>query len=96
MDNNGNLPSGWTRENYNEKVLDKMYVTIYLEPKAAKMKDGKDREKLLTQIRPRGWVFDGYMAFMMYGPLAIDPKFQSHNMLNGLISLFIVHCIYFY
>jgi hypothetical protein len=87
IDSNGNLPSGWSRQDYFDKVLDKMYITVLLESKTNKIKDGTSREKMLTNTRKPGWVFNGFMAFVMFGPLALDPKYKSNKMLNGLSTL---------
>jgi hypothetical protein len=82
LDKNGKLPSGCNLSDYMEHVLDAMH-TKELADKASTMASGKEREELLLQQRKPNWAFYGYMAFVMYGPLAIDETFKSNNMLNG-------------
>ena len=55
-----------------------MYVKITKEKTA----DGKDREEILSQRRPANWVFDGFMAFVAFGPLALSAEMKS-NLMSG-------------
>ena len=82
FDSNGLLPSGWSRQNYLEKVLDLMYDKITNEPKARKALDGDIRADLMSKKRPTGWVFNGFMAFVLFGPLAKDDSLKS-NLMTG-------------
>jgi hypothetical protein len=46
------------------------------------MENGAERDDILSQKRKPGWVFNGYMAFVMYGPLALDRKYKSNIMVH--------------
>lgn len=90
LDSNGNLPSGFNRQDYFDKVLDEMYKQ-HLNTKAEEIADGKEREKLRSQTRKPGWVFDGFMAFVMFGPLARDDRYISNNILLGASGTFLTN-----
>lgn len=76
---NGSLPSGWSRQDYFNNVLDLMYQKVMVDPKGKSIMDGEEREEMLSKDRPPRWVFNGYMAFVLYGPLA-DEQLQSKLM----------------
>jgi hypothetical protein len=82
LDADGNLRSGCNLNDFLEQLLDIMYVETELTKEAKKMTCAAERDNYLSQKRKLGWVFTGYMAFVMYGPLAIDPVFKSNNILN--------------
>lgn len=72
LDADGNLRSGCNLNDYLEQILDLMYIETELKKEANKISCAAERENYLSQKRKLGWVFIGYMAFVMYGPLAID------------------------
>jgi hypothetical protein len=78
----GCLPSGWSRKDFIDKILDKMYDKLSTKPKSKKIINGEEREELLTQQRPPLWVFNGFMAFILYGPLAATVELKS-NLMSG-------------
>jgi hypothetical protein len=78
----GSLPSGWSRLDFLNKVLDLMYDKIRNEPKSKKIESGEEREVVLSATRPKQWIFNGYMAFVLYGPLAFDTNLKS-NLMSG-------------
>ena len=59
-----------------------MYDKITNEPKARKALDGDIRADLMSKKRPTGWVFNGFMAFVLFGPLAKDDSLKS-NLMTG-------------
>lgn len=87
MDPNGSLPSGWSRENYFDRVLDLMYTKITHEPKAKKALNADARVEILSKKRPDGWVFNGFMAFVLFGPLATDESLKSNLMSGSMYSI---------
>lgn len=78
----GSLPSGWSRKDFFDKVLDLMYEKTSNEPKGKKVSDGGDRAEILAKERPKRWVFNGYMAFVLFGPFAVDDIHKS-NLMSG-------------
>jgi hypothetical protein len=89
----GNLPSGWSRTTFINKILDLMYENISSEPKSKKIVDGDEREELFTKQRPKGWVFNGFMAYILYGPLATANELKS-NLMSG--SKLLIICLFIY
>lgn len=90
LDAEGKFRSGCNLNDYLVFVLDAMYVEE-LKCLARNTESATERDEILTQERKPGWVFTGYMAFVMFGPFAIDPIFRSNNILNGT-SINLVFC----
>lgn len=82
IQSDGNLPSGWSRQDYFSKVLDLMYDKISNETKGKKVLDGEERDEIKSNERPPHWVFNGFMAFVLYGPLASE-ELKSSIMSGG-------------
>ena len=82
----GNLPSGWSRQDYFTKVLDLMYIKIKNEPKSKNAANGDEREEVFQENRPPHWVFQGFMAFVALGPLATRDGWKSSLMTGGKYS----------
>lgn len=68
-------------------ILDAMYIEE-LKGNAQNSECANKREEILSQQRKPGWVFNGFMAFAMFGPLAIDAPFKSKNIMKGILCLF--------
>ena len=60
---NGQMPSGKTfPDDFAEYLLDKMF---------------RDEPKNKGKTRPSGWIFRGFWAFMLWGPMPLDGKPES-------------------
>lgn len=88
LDSNGQLPSGCSRQDYYNHVLDGMHKKLRLEPKAKLILDGDEREKFLSEERHSDWIFPGLMAFAAFGPLATDDDAKSNLMMHGMCLVY--------
>jgi hypothetical protein len=88
----GNLASGWSRKDYFDKVLDLMYEKLRNEPKGKKIEDGDAREEVFQEKRPSNWVFNGFMAFVAFGPLATNDEWKS-SLMTGSKTIHCVDCV---
>lgn len=79
----GSLPSGCNKQDYYNKVLDIMYEKVKGEPDVKKALDGTTRVAILERERPPNWVFNGWMAFVAFGPMAEDSALKSNLMTGG-------------
>jgi hypothetical protein len=85
LDKNGKLPSGRKIQDYLEHVLDGMYKKLVLEDKCKNVASSNDREKIMGESRPKGWIFNGFMAFVAFGPLALKDSDKSNMMMHGML-----------
>ena len=83
LDKNGMLPSGCSRQDCINYVLNGMYKKLVLEGKAKQSVSSEEREKVMAEERPSSWTFPGIMAFVAFGPIATSDDHKSNMMLPG-------------
>ena len=83
LDRNGMLPSGCSRQDCINYVLNGMYKKLVLEGKAKQSVSSEEREKVMAEERPSSWTFPGIMAFVAFGPIATSDDHKSNMMLPG-------------
>lgn len=77
VQSDGSIPSGWSKQDVYNKVLDIMYTRISNEPKIKNIIDGDEREEVRAKERPARWIFNGFMVYVLYGPLAPEDRRSS-------------------
>jgi hypothetical protein len=89
FDSSGNLPSGKNHTDFYNYVLDEMHTKIVLEKKIKEKKitDAREREVILSTKRPTNWTFQGWMSFVLFGPLAREEFLMSELMRTGTVSV---------
>lgn len=89
---NGNNPSGTRLEDYHQDLLDGMYADLEGiegtdsddDSETVSVSDDTEEETTVSNAktgeRPAGWMWHGYMAFMLFGP-HVEKTYQS-NLFN--------------
>jgi len=73
LDENCEVPDGKTIEDYDNFILSMMW-----KDHKAGGRDGNEGEEVSAVMKPNDWIFDGWFAFRLYGPV-VDEKMTEYK-----------------